>query len=312
MAAFEEQFMAKRSKSPVKTGADSKRFGVKANVPLSSVEMGRITRAQKKRQEVTQKGGTYYSPYDTATSGKGGKGLEEEAYESTKQEIKQDSQISGGGGGETALDRYVRGIQGLLQSGEYLKPQEQLKEQLQTMYGQAQTGVNTAMDNLQSFLEKQVNPYEGFKAQAAQVSPQLMEFLQSQGASTDPLQQLAAVRQQEATNQAAAFQNLGDTLKTLAAAQQSGRIGDVAQQRASYQSALEGAKAGYGTQLDQASFNRRNELLKLILAGMGKGGRPGAGSIVGVGPSGLGFPQAQAPQPVIPDLGLLIPGMGSL
>lgn len=275
MAAFEEKVMASRKKSNVvKNVGDTKRYGISTGAPVSSVEAARINRARKTREAITGAGGRYSSPFDTAKT-------EEEAYNRTKEEIaKSTSAGVGGPSGPSALDRYVRTIQGMLRGGEYRKPQDDLMAKLTEMYGGAQTQVNTALDNLNQFFAGQANPYAGFQAQQAQVSPQLTEFLASQGAATDPLSQLAAVRQQEATNQAGAFQNLANTLSQLQAGQMAGRAGDVAQQRASMLAALESARAGYGTEIEKSAFDRQNRLLEMLLAGVAKGGRPNKGAII--------------------------------
>lgn len=185
------------------------------------------------------------------------------------------------GGGPSALDRYVQTIQRMLTGGGYRRPQDDLMAKLNTMYGAAVPQVNTAMDDLSTFLQGQQNPYAGFQAQAAEVSPQLTEFLQSQGASTTPLQQLAAVQQQQAANQAGAFQNIADTLGTIYGANQAGMVTDVAQQRANMLAALEGARAGYGTQIEQSAFDNQSNLLKMLLQGISEGGRPKPGRLTG-------------------------------
>lgn len=273
MAAFEQRIMANRKAAKPKglTKEQANRFGFKPGQTVSGVEAGRINRAQRTRTAIESKGGTYKSPYNTAKA-------EESAYEGAKREL---TPKGGGKGGPSALDRYVQTIQGMLTGGEYRKPQDDLMSKLQQMYGTAQTNIGSTLDALKSTLEAQQNPYTGFQAQAAAVSPQLTEFLQSQGASTDPLAQLAAVRQQEATNQAGAFQNLANTLGTLYGQQQAGQVGDVAQQRANMLAALEGARAGYGTQIENTAFDRQNKLLEMLLQGVAKGGRPKAGSLVG-------------------------------
>ena len=273
MAAFEEKVMASRKKSNVvKNAGDTKRYGISTGAPVSSVEATRINRARKTREAITGAGGRYSSPFDTAKT-------EEEAYNRTKEEIAKSSGV-GGPSGPSALDRYVRTIQGMLRGGDYRQPQDDLMDKLSEMYGGAQTQVTTAMDELDKFFKAQANPYAGFQAQQAQVSPQLTEFLASQGAATDPLRQLAAVRQQEAINQAGAFQNLANTLAQLQTGQMAGRADDVAQQRASMLAALEGARAGYGTQIEKSAFDRQNKLLEMLLAGVAKGGRPNKGALI--------------------------------
>ena len=142
---------------------------------------------------------------------------------------------SGSGGGISPLDRYTQAIQNMLTSGSYRQPQDDLLERLQTMYGQAQPQVNTAMDNLTGFLQKQTNPYAGLQAQTTQATPALSEFLQAQGVNQTPLQQMAAVTQAQNTGQSDAFQNLIGSMQNMWQGNQAGQIQDVASQKADLQ-----------------------------------------------------------------------------
>lgn len=179
----------------------------------------------------------------------------------------------------TPLDRYAASLQKMLQ-GSYRQPYDELTNRLATMGQQAETGVNTAMDQLRATLQGQANPYEGFQAQQTQVSPELSGLLQSQGVSQSPLQQYAATINQSNAGQATAFQNLGDTLKQLYTTQQQGRLADVDQNRANLMTTLGANRMGMGTQVEQQALGQRNELLKLLLSALGQGGNPGPGRLM--------------------------------
>lgn len=188
----------------------------------------------------------------------------------------------GGGGRRRAnpLDRYTRVLQKMLTGGSYRQPYDELTNRLNTMGTQAQGTINSSMDQLQNFLQGQANPYEGFRAQQTQVSPELSNFLQSQGVSTDPLRQFAATINQQNAGQATAFQNMADSLKNLYTTQQQGMIGDVAQQRANLSSALGAAQTGMGAQVNQQALGQRNELMQMLLQALGQGGQPRSGRLM--------------------------------
>jgi hypothetical protein len=189
----------------------------------------------------------------------------------------------GGGGGPSALDRYTQAIQGMLTSGSYRQPQDDLLAKLTEMYGQAQPQINTAMDNLTGFLQGQSNPYAGLEAQRTEVSPDSMlsELLQSQGVSQTPLQQLAAVTQAQNTGQSDAFQNLIGSMQNMWQGNQAGQISDVAAQRAGLQTQLENSRLGAGTQLNTQAAGQQQDLMKMLLEALSKGGRPNKGGLFG-------------------------------
>jgi hypothetical protein len=190
---------------------------------------------------------------------------------------------SGGGGpsGPSPLDRYTRAIQGMLTSGSYRQPQDDLLAKLTEMYGQAQPQINTAMDSLTGFLQGQSNPYAGLQAQTTQATPQLSELLQSQGVDQTPLQQLAAVTQAQNTGQSTAFQNLIGSMQNMWQGNQAGQISDVAAQRAGLQTQLENSRLGAGTQLNTQAAGQQQDLMKMLLEALSKGGRPNKGGLFG-------------------------------
>lgn len=184
-----------------------------------------------------------------------------------------------GSSGPSALDRYTQQLQAMLTGGSYRQPYDQLQTQLQNIYGQAGGQITTAMDNLDTFLKGQTNPYANIQAQTTQVTPALNEMLQSQGVSTNPLQQLAAVTQAQNAGQATAFNNLIGTLSGIQSANQTGQLGDVAQQRADFQNQLTNSNLGYGAQLQQQASDKQQSLMTMLLTALSKGGNPKKGKL---------------------------------
>ena len=190
------------------------------------------------------------------------------------------SGLGGGGGGPSPLDRYTQAIQGMLTSGSYRRPQDDLLARLQTMYGEAQPQVNTAMDDLTGFLQKQTNPYAGLQAQTTQATPELSELLQSQGVNQTPLQQLAAVTQAQNTGQSTAFQNLIGSMQNTWTGNQAGQIQDVASQKADLQTQLQNSFLGAGTQLNTKAAGQQQDLMTMLLTALSKGGKPKKGALL--------------------------------
>lgn len=250
---------------------DQKRFGV--SKPVNSFELNRIRSAQQHRADKQAAGETYNSPYDTSISG-----AETAGYTDTTQTL--NTPAVGSGGGPSALDRYTQAIQNMLTSGSYRKPQDDLLARLQTMYGQAQPQVNTAMDNLTGFLQGQTNPYAGLQAQTTQVTPALSELLQSQGVNQTPLEQLAAVTQAQNTGQSTAFQNLIGSMQNMWQGNQAGQMQDVASQKADLQTQLQNSLLGAGSQLNTKAAGQQQDLMTMLLSALAKGGKPKKGKLL--------------------------------
>ena len=201
----------------------------------------------------------------------------------------QATPIGGGGDGLSAsdrlnqrnLNRFTQQLQGMLTSGQYRAPQDQLMSVLQQQYGAATPQINTAYDNLVSQLQAQQNPYAGITAQATPVTPQLEQLLQSQGVSTDPLQQFATALNTQNQGQATAFQNLINTMSGMESAGQKSMIDAANAQRAQALAALEGQRAGFGTQLESQAAGRQQDLMTMLLDAISKGGAPRGGSLFG-------------------------------
>lgn len=196
---------------------------------------------------------------------------------------------------KSPLDIYTQALQKMVQgpvsiSEDYRQPYDELTNQLNTMGQQAEGTVGSSMDQLKTFLQGQANPYANFQAQQTQVSPALSSLLQSQGVSTDPLQQYAATVNAQNAGQTTAFQNLANTLRDVYGAQQAGALQDVETNRANLLSQLGASRMGMGTQINQQAVTRRNELMnqatnqrselmQLLLSALSKGGRLGKGGL---------------------------------
>jgi hypothetical protein len=135
------------------------------------------------------------------------------------------------------------------------------------------------MDNLETLLKSQVNPFANFQATRTQVTPELNTLLQSQGVDSSPLQQYATAINAQQDAQVDAFQNMIGTLSGLYDTQQAGRIGDVALNRAQLQSGLATNQAGMGAQIGQQASGQQQQLMQLLLDALSKGGRPRGGGL---------------------------------
>ena len=184
-----------------------------------------------------------------------------------------------GSSGPSALDRYTRQLQSMLTGGSYAQPYKDLETKLGELYGQARPQIDDAMTNLQTTLQGMQNPYSNFQAQTTQVTPELSQLLQSQGVSTNPLQEMAAATAAQNAGQSTAFGNLASTLGTIYGADQKSMAGDVATQRANLMNALEQSRLGFGAQIANQRMDQQSELMKQLLAAISKGGRPNAGRL---------------------------------
>jgi acyl-CoA-binding protein len=154
----------------------------------------------------------------------------------------------GGGGGGDPYAALLKALTGL---GDY-----------------AAGNINSSMDSLASTLQAQTNPFADFKAQQTQTTPELSQLLQSQGVSQDPLQQFASAINAQNQGQATAFQNQADIMSKIYGANQTGSIGDVAQQRAGLLNQLQGNVFGSGAELMGKKAPDRNAIMQMILQAM--------------------------------------------
>jgi hypothetical protein len=186
---------------------------------------------------------------------------------------------AGGKGRLSPIDQYTRSLQKLLRGGGYRQPFDDLTNRLNTMGQQAQGTINTSMNQLQSFLQGQKNPFEGLTAQRTEVQPDLANLLQSQGVSTDPLQQYANTINTQNAGQATAMQNLMNTLSGIQGANQTGALADAETNRANLQSQLAASQMGMGAQIGQQATGQQQQLMQLLLDALSKGGRPRGGRL---------------------------------
>jgi hypothetical protein len=162
-----------------------------------------------------------------------------------------------GGGGVKKDDPYAALLKALTGLGDY-----------------AAGNINSSMDSLASTLQAQTNPFADFKAQQTQTTPELSQLLQSQGVSQDPLQQFATAMNAQNQNQATAFQNQADIMSKIYGANQTGSIGDVAQQRYDLLNQLQGNVLGAGTKLLGGKGKKAldsNTIAQMILSAMKAG-----------------------------------------
>lgn len=139
---------------------------------------------------------------------------------------------------------------------------------LQQLSAMSQKGINSNMDSLTSTLQAQTNPFADFQAQQTQTTPGLEQLLQSQGVSTDPLQQYATAINAQNAGQATAFQNIANTLSGLNTANQQGMISDVGQQRSDLLNQLQGNVFGAGAALMGKKAPDRNAIIQMLLQSM--------------------------------------------
>lgn len=158
-----------------------------------------------------------------------------------------DAAAKAGGGG----DPYANLLKALTGLGDY-----------------AAGNINDSMNVLNSTLQAQTNPFANFQAQNTSTTPALQQLLQSQGVSTDPLQQYAAAINAQNMGQASAFQNQANTMRDIYGASQQGSIADVGQQRADLMNQLQGNVLGAGKTLLGKNHANRNQVLQMILEAM--------------------------------------------
>ena len=150
--------------------------------------------------------------------------------------------------------------------------QQQLMDAFTKMYDTGAGQINSAYDNLSAALSKQVNPYAEMKPETVQATPQLNELLKSQGVSTTPLEQLAAVTQAQNSGQAAAYKNLIDSLGTMWNAGQTQQQQNIDTLRNQALQALTGNAFAYGGKMlakDKKKTIDQSALIQLINAMVG-------------------------------------------
>lgn len=253
---------------------------------MAAVKRNSGRSGQTSLKDIQASGRTFYKPSTRTPQQLGVKSDAQIAREAAAVTPKPKPTTGAGKPTLSAMDRYTQMIQGMLTSGSYNKPYDDLLTRLNSFYGgeDGQSGakgrIGSAMDNLTTFLQGQANPYAGLQAQTAQTTPALNKFLQSQGVSDTPLGQYAEVVNAQNAGAGTAFQNLANTLGGIYGANQAGQISDVGVQRTDLLNQLEQSRLGYGAQLAEKGLDQRNELLKLLMGSVAKGGKPKAGELM--------------------------------
>lgn len=150
--------------------------------------------------------------------------------------------------------------------GKASNPYASMLNALKQLGARSQGAINQSMDALTQSLQAQTNPFAGFQAQQTQTTPELAGLLQSQGVSTDPLQQYASAINAQNQGQATAFQNLANTLGGMYQQGMQGAVTDVGQQRADLLNQLQGNILGTGAALMGRKNVDRNAIVKMLLA----------------------------------------------
>jgi hypothetical protein len=175
---------------------------------------------------------------------------------------------------QRALNRYARGIQSMLDSGSYRTAQDDLLNTLTQQYQSATPTINSAVDALRSVISSQENPYLNAQATVTQVDPQLEQFLQSQGVSTEPLAGYAATLQAERQARADAYNRLNESMRTNYETQRNAQTTGAEAMRTALLGALENSRTGYGAQIESQATQERKGLEQMLLDAISKGANP--------------------------------------
>jgi hypothetical protein len=156
----------------------------------------------------------------------------------------------------------IDSIQNQLDTGSYKKPYEDLRENLTTTYDNANTNIGAANTGLLAALN--ASPYSGIKDVSLSDNigdAGLLEYLQSQGVTTQPLQNEIAANQSAAT---ASKNQFGNMISMLAAAEEANRASRIAEANFGNTFANQGLqanKAAYETQIGAQEQTRQQSLM---------------------------------------------------
>jgi hypothetical protein len=156
----------------------------------------------------------------------------------------------------------VDSIQNQLDTGSYKKPYEDLRKNLTTIYDNANTNIRDANTGLLASLN--ASPYSGIKNVSLSDSigdSGLLSYLQSQGVTTQPLQNEIAANQSAAT---ASKNQFGNMISVLAAAEEANRASRIAEANFGNTFANQGLqanKAAYETQIGAQEQTRQQALM---------------------------------------------------
>ena len=283
-----------KQKGPLVEKDQQARFGISG--PVNSSELIRIKRAQQKKKDVEAAGGTYYSAYDSSLGT-----TEQQGYNDGKADLTSTPGGGGGGGGRNPLNDYTQQLQALLTGGSYADPYSDLMKKFQGLYNQqksslvginedADTTINDSMDNLETMLKAQANPYANLQAENVNPTAQLSSFLQGQNVGDQQTQDYAQVLNAQNAGAATNFNNLADVLRSIATASNTGAIADVGVQRDASNRQLANNFMAAEMNIDKSSMNDQREieklktteqssLIKQLLAAIAKGGMPKKGKL---------------------------------
>jgi hypothetical protein len=156
----------------------------------------------------------------------------------------------------------VNSIQKQLTDGTYKDPYNALRGSLKTIYDNANTNIGAANTGLLASLN--ASPYSGIKDVSLSDNigdAGLLEYLQSQGVTTQPLQNEIAANQSAAT---ASKNQFGNMISMLAAAEEANRASRIAEANFGNTFANQGLqanKAAYETQIGAQEQTRQQALM---------------------------------------------------
>ena len=155
----------------------------------------------------------------------------------------------------------LESLQNQLTSGSYKEPYNDLRENLTTIYDNANTNIGAANTGLMAALQN--SPYSGIKDISLSDSigdSGLLSYLQDQGVTTQPLQNQIAANQAAST---ASKNQFGNMISMLAAAEEASRASRIAEANFGNTFAnqgLEANKAAYETQIGAREQERGQQL----------------------------------------------------
>lgn len=155
----------------------------------------------------------------------------------------------------------LESLQNQLTSGSYKEPYNDLRENLTTIYDNANTNIGAANTGLMQALQN--SPYSGIKDVSLSDSigdSGLLSYLQDQGVTTQPLQNQIAANQAAST---ASRNQFGNMISMLAAAEEASRASRIAEANFGNTFAnqgLEANRAAYETQIGAQEQLRQQQL----------------------------------------------------
>lgn len=155
----------------------------------------------------------------------------------------------------------LESLQNQLTSGSYKEPYNDLRENLTTIYDNANTNIGAANTGLMQALQN--SPYSGIKDISLSDSigdSGLLSYLQDQGVTTQPLQNQIATNQAAST---ASRNQFGNMISMLAAAEEASRASRIAEANFGNTFAnqgLEANRSAYETQIGAQEQLRQQQL----------------------------------------------------